>query len=774
MANGTVQKGTDNVEDRTEDRTRKAQPPRPPEHRSMTVTVQAGDGVVGGDSSATATRGYGNGWTTRGMNVTEARQRREAADKAARDAAYRADKAARDAHRADLERNAYRMNAATQRRDAREARAREEARRAERAKTTIDAAEWEKAGQRNGQLRTEEVKNADGSLVMGADKKPVVKTFRNEGSMFDPTKNADAVAAVEKWWQDSGGQFTTGHGVPKGTFDKNGKLQAANLTSDQFAQLQRLQGAFDEKMAPIRQAQAMRDAQSYLKASELVQQNGVQVWDTRTGERRLSRDQVMEAARRIQTQSAYGALANLGNAASLAEGGRYYGEGGMDRMLADEQTVISRMRDLGFKANEITNDQGRLEVQRASAALLSRAQQEQARQAPAAAPKAAPRPAAKPAAVQPAAQPAPAPKPTAVPKAAPKAEVKPEIVAEVAPAVVETSSAQPEAQSATQPEAPRGMTDFAREHLSEWLGTADAKKAVEERQARFAMPIFASPAKEQLAQQDRPQMRGMTTEEFNNTLTQRLARMKAGGQKPVDPMVRDLQSRGLNPLETAAQIAGAVPAGVVQAAGGTARILTGGDVRRGLTDVAIGGLAAAGGAQLNEATLPTPKGGSLPYNTFAGGAAPGTKGGVRAQARRLEARAAEGEGVINPRVYSSPLGRAETRRVEANYRRGAEMKKAWDEANAKAAREAEMAGHKKALDRRSRAEKRDLEKMDKAVKRGEATAKARATREVTRRARDDNYRRALQRVKHNLRMGGSSIAPGEVINRPAGPSLLFR
>jgi len=458
VANGTVQKGTDNVEDRTEDRTRKAQPPRPPEHRSMTVTVQAGDGVVGGDSSATATRGYGNGWTTRGMNVTEARQRREAADKAARDAAYRADKAARDAHRADLERNAYRMNAATQRRDAREARAREEARRAERAKTTIDAAEWEKAGQRNGQLRTEEVKNADGSLVMGADKKPVVKTFRNEGSMFDPTKNADAVAAVEKWWQDSGGQFTTGHGVPQGTFDKNGKLQAANLTSDQFAQLQRLQGAFDEKMAPIRQAQAMRDAQSYLKASELVQQNGVQVWDTRTGERRLSRDQVMEAARRIQTQSAYGALANLDNAASRAEGGRYYGEGGMDRMLADEQTVISRMRDLGFKANEITNDQGRLEVQRASAALLSRAQQGQAGQTPAAAPKATPRPAAKPAAAQPAvpaaqpavpaAQPAPAPKPTAVPKAAPKAEVKPEVKAEVKSAVATAEPAQPSAEPA--------------------------------------------------------------------------------------------------------------------------------------------------------------------------------------------------------------------------------------------------------------------------------------------------------------------------------------
>ena len=750
MANGTVQKGTDNVEDRTEDKTRKAQPPRPPEHRSMTVTVQAGDGVVGGDSSATATRGYGNGWTTRGMNVTEARQRREAADKAARDAAYRADKAARDAHHADLERNAYRMNAATQRRDAREARAREEARKAERAKTTIDAAEWEKAGQRNGQLRTEEVKNADGSLVMGADKKPVVKTFRNEGSMFDPTKNADAVAAVEKWWQDSGGQFTTGHGVPKGTFDKNGKLQAANLTSDQFAQLQRLQGAFDEKMAPIRQAQAMRDAQSYLKASELVQKNGVQVWDTRTGERKLSRDQVMEAARRIQTQSAYGALANLGNVASFAEDGRYYGVGGMDRMLADEQTVISRMRDLGFKASEITNDQGRLEVERASAALLSRAQQGQAKQTPAAAPKAAPRSVAKPAATQPAAQPAapaaqpaPAPKPAAVPKAVPKPEVKSEVKAEVKPNVA--TPPQPEAQ----PEAPRGVTDYGRELMSELVGSPAAKQALAE---RTAAPTFASlvggpvPAdtgkdgkkvstKDRLAQLGRPQMRGMTTEEFNNTLTQRLAQLKAKGQKPIDPTVRDLQSRGLNPLETAAQIAGAVPAGIAQVAGGTARILTGGDARRGFTDVALGGLAAAGGARLNgpaSAPRAVPRGKTK------------AKGGT-------------------PQSWMTPLGREEEARVMAGW--------AKEEAQREAA---QMAGFKSGIKRRAQIEQNDLADMGRAIRRGETQARTQATREAKRRSQNPNARKALHAVKRQLRTRGTSIAPGEVINRPAGPSLLFR
>lgn len=58
---------------------------------------------------------------------------------------------------------------------------------------------------------------------------------------------------------------------------------------------------------------------------------------------------------------------------------------------------------------------------------------------------------------------------------------------------------------------------------------------------------------------------------------------------------------------------------------------------------------------------------------------------VKATARRLEARVAEGEGVINPKSVSQPLGRKETAKVEAEYARGRKMESNVREAKAREA-----------------------------------------------------------------------------------------
>lgn len=401
-ANGQIDKGTDDPNDRREDRQQKTVA-QPAQHRSIEVTVQAGDGVVGANVD-----GFdGNRGTARGRTGVYGRNSGFATDdnrhpdyySTGAIAARRAQaKAERDAKQARFNAVADRMNAATARRDAKEASARAERRAADAARYTIDAGAWGEMGKRNGQIREErtELKNDDGSLKLDENGEPQVevKKFRNEGSMLDAEANKDAIAGVNKWWQEYG-QYDQRLGAAKGAFNEKGELDASKLTADQFAELQRVKGNFDAKQKPIQDRIRLHEAENAMRDSDYLYSKGVKVWDTRTGKRNYTPEQAREMARRMRTQEAYGELGRLADPTQFQDGGRYSNrrggvEGqrdaavaellgdrvaaiingtGEDRRAADEAAMMRRMRDLGFAADQIADKNGNIDLGRIEAAL---------------------------------------------------------------------------------------------------------------------------------------------------------------------------------------------------------------------------------------------------------------------------------------------------------------------------------------------------------------------------------------------------------------------
>lgn len=799
--NGQVKPGNADVNDRSGDQQGKAAPPQPAQHRSIDVTVVAGDGMLGGDdlrlrgrgmSPARGRGGYGYG----GGNVY-GRNSGFAPDDTRNPGYYSSgaiaarreqDRAAREERQARFNAVADRMNAATARRDAKEASDRAAKRASEAAKYTIDAAAWGEMGKRNGQIREErtELTNDDGSLKLDKNGEPQVevKKFRNEGSMLDAEANKDAIAGMNQWWKEYG-QYDQRLGAAKGAFNDKGELDASKLTADQFAELQRVKGNFDAKHKPIQDRIRLHEAENRMRDTDYLQNKGVQVWDTKTGERKLTPEQAQSMARKMRLEEAYGSLRDLADPAHSQEGGKYSNkrggiEGerdaavaellgddvaaiingtGADRRLADEASMMRRMRDLGFSADQIADRKGNIDLGRVEAAL---------RGTPEVSKMLADARAAQAGAID-----------RAVARS--KAEIQRGMEANPlkGPTAQQEADAELRAQ-ATAPSAVPGnlVGDLGAEQLKGIRPTVDLTPARVE-------PEYPETPAFDLGEETVDETPLSQQELFERTFLPNLAAARAGKPNslfesmfgpqaapsddrrprigaptgrsvpiPTRSAVRDITTRGgtgdvdammgrMNPLGTAAQIAGAVPAGLVQMAGGATRIATGGDVERGLADVGLGALSVAGGSVAGTRTFKTPRGGGLPTGRFSGGAMPGSKT-PRAVQRRMEARVGEGEGVINPRAVSTPLGRKEAARIEANYRRGAQMEKRYAEARAREAEEAVVAKARKKIERNSRAEKRDLEAMNRAVEGFERTRPARVAN-INKQARGRAVRRQFNK-----------------------------
>lgn len=766
-ANGQIDRGTDDPNDRREDGQQKTVA-QPAQHRSIEVTVQAGDGVVGANVN-----GFdGNRGTARGRTGVYGRNSGFATDdnrhpdyySTGAIAARRAQaKAERDVKQARFNAVADRMNAATARRDAKEASTRAERRAAEAAKYTIDAGAWGEMGKRNGQIREErtELKNDDGSLRLDENGEPQVevKKFRNEGSMLDAEANKDAIAGVNKWWQEYG-QYDQRLGAAKGAFNEKGELDASKLTADQFAELQRVKGNFDAKQKPIQDRIKFHEAENAMRDSDYLYSKGVKVWDTQTGKRNYTPEQAREMARRMRTQEAYGELGRLADPTQFQEGGRYSNkrggvEGqrdaavaellgdrvaaiingtGEDRRAADEAAMMRRMRDLGFAADQIADKNGNIDLGRIEAALRGTpAVQEQLR-----AKQGAARPLARETPVDGVQTSLNADLLKDIPQVEVPAQPKPGWMAETT-----GGPRSPEDVEVTLPGDDVAAAPAERLVTPAW----DPETAIANFRRVNNIPEPAKP----FSPSDLLGIRSLPADDGRPALAAartpvagpNRGTIRAAGRAPVDPMVAAFQSRGLNPLGTATQIAGAVPAGIVQMAGGATRMARG-DTVSGAKDVALGMLGVAGGRVATTKTMATPRGGSLPANRFSGGAMPGS-GSVRAVQRRLEARAGAGEGVINPKAVSRPLGKEASARVEANYRRGATMERNVARAKEREAAEAVVAKAKKRADRRASAERKDLEAMNKAVENSEATRAARVAR-INKAARQRTIRRNERRA----------------------------
>ena len=128
---------------------------------------------------------------------------------------------------------------------------------------------------------------------------------------------------------------------------------------------------------------------------------------------------------------------------------------------------------------------------------------------------------------------------------------------------------------------------------------------------------------------------------------------------------------------------------------------------------------------------------------------PGSSG-VKATARRMEARAAEGEGVINPRAVSRPLGRGEAAKVEAGYRRGAQMERNVKEAKAREAAEAPIRKFEKASRRRAAAEREDIRKSHEAGLRAQRAEQRKQVQDrIRRNERKAGYPEPAKKRRHN-------------------------
>lgn len=512
---------------------------------------------------------------------------------------------------------------------------------------TISADTWKALGRRNGGLRTEDVKNEDGSLVLDANGNPTQKTFRNEGSAFDAAGRAKEVAALEKWWAEEG-VATSQDKIPKGVFDEKGKLNTEGLTTDQFGALQKIMENSQARLAPLRERVKLNDARNYMRDSEYLSSKGVKVWNTATGERLLSKEQVSKMAREMRMTDVRSALEGMAPAWNAAKSVQtdvngdvftdskdqeFYQKKAFEAAKAKESDLVQKMRQLGFRADQITDDSGNIDYGRIAAALGEKAP---APEAAAPAPKAAPKPAAKTTA-------APA---TKAGKPVGEADA---IIAGIRAGKGAEGSAieQPRARSADplvaagirvrRPAAPvEDGPEATAAPAAEVPDEAWAKRAGQTYREIMGIPEAQKPfspsdllgVKSLPADDGRPRLRARTS------APRPVDTIRATGRVPVDPMVGEFQRRGLNPLQTATMIAGAVPAGVTQMAGGTARILSGGDLKRGFTDIVLGGATVAGGQVAGSATLKSGRGFVLPVSRYSGEVMPGSGS---AKAREAEA-----------------------------------------------------------------------------------------------------------------------------------------
>lgn len=244
--------------------------------------------------------------------------------------------------------------------------------------TTISADTWKKLGGRDGKIRTEYEKNEDGSLISDGNGGYKQKAYENGGSMFDATKGAEAVQKLEKWWAEEGVATSQG-AIPKGVFDENGKLKTDGLTADQVGALQKIMENSQAKLAPIRRRAEMNGIQNYLKDSDYVSSKGMKVFDTKTGERLMTKEQVSQAAREMRMRDARAALQGLtspesknGDLENELGGARsYFDDAGFDQNMRakDEAALVAKMRALGFRADQIADDTGKIDYGRIAQAL---------------------------------------------------------------------------------------------------------------------------------------------------------------------------------------------------------------------------------------------------------------------------------------------------------------------------------------------------------------------------------------------------------------------
>ena len=223
--------------------------------------------------------------------------------------------------------------------------------------TSISADNWKALGQRNGQIREEYEKNADGSLVLNPDKTYKMKSYQNEGSAFDTTKGADTIAALEKWWAEDG-VSTSRDKVPQGVFDKNGKLNTEGLTTDQVGALLKVKELSDAKLAPIRQKIALNDAQNRANDVEYLETHGVKVWDTKNGKRILNDEQVKQMARQARLDNAASALGTIlsDHLVPAMDTGNANKVDSITSRL--DPALVKTMRDLGMRADQFGDENG--------------------------------------------------------------------------------------------------------------------------------------------------------------------------------------------------------------------------------------------------------------------------------------------------------------------------------------------------------------------------------------------------------------------------------
>ena len=223
--------------------------------------------------------------------------------------------------------------------------------------TSISADNWKALGQRNGQIREEYEKNADGSLVLNPDKTYKMKSYQNEGSAFDTTKGADTIAALEKWWAEDG-VSTSRDKIPQGVFDKNGKINTEGLTTDQVGALLKIKELSDAKLAPIRQKIALNDAQNRANDVEYLETHGVKVWDTKNGKRILNDEQVKQMARQARFDNAASALGTLmsDHLVPAMDAGDANKVDSITSRL--DPALVKTMRDLGMRADQFGDENG--------------------------------------------------------------------------------------------------------------------------------------------------------------------------------------------------------------------------------------------------------------------------------------------------------------------------------------------------------------------------------------------------------------------------------
>ena len=608
----------------------------------------------------------------------------------------------------------------------------------------------------------EDPKDGAGSRVLDANGNPTQKTFRNEGSVFDAAGRAKEVAALEKWWAEEGVATSQGK-IPKGVFDEKGKLNTEGLTTDQFGALQKIMENSQARLAPLRERVKLNDARNYMRDSEYLSSKGVKVWNTATGERLLSKEQVSKMAREMRMTDVKSALEGMAPAWNAAKSVQtdangdvftdpkdqeFYQKKAFEAAKAKEADLVQKMRQLGFRADQIADDSGNIDYGRIAAALGEKAP---APEAAAPAPKAVQKPAAKTTA-------APA---TKAEKPVGEADA---IIAGIragkgaegsAIEQLRARSVDPLAAAGIRVRRPAAPVEDGPEATAapavEVPDEAWAKRAGQTYREIMGIPESTKPfspsdllgVKSLPADDGRPRLRARTS------APRPVDTIRATGRAPADPMVGEFQRRGLNPLQTATMIAGAVPAGITQMAGGTTRVLSGGDLKRGFTDIVLGGATVAGGQVAGSATLKSGRGSALPVSRYSGGVMPGS-GSAKAVARRMGARAAEGEGVINPMAMSRPLGRAEAARVEAGYRRSAQTELNVKAAKAREAEAAKIHKFERAARRRAAAEREDIRKAHAAGLRAQRAEQRRQVQDrIRRNERKAGYPEPAKNRRHN-------------------------